>query len=201
MTASFFFLSNHHLSSDWSSENLGNLPFPLIVEDQQLSLYWWINLRFFSGCGISESWFLTTWHMRKSSLVPQTVKHLSTMQETRVWSLGWEDALEKEMATHSRIIAWKIPWTEEPSHKESDTTEQLHFLSGTVILTWTFLVPQTVKHLSTVWEIWVQSLGWEDPLEKEMAIHSSTIAWKMPWTEEPDGLQSMGSQSQTRQSN
>ena len=69
-----------------------------------------------------------------------------------------------------------------------------YFLSGTVILTWTFLVPQTVKHLSTVWEIWVQSLGWEDPLEKEMAIHSSTIAWKMPWTEEPGRLQSMGLQ-------
>ena len=43
-------------------------------------------------------------------------------------------------------------------------------------------------------EIWVQSLGWEDPLEKEMAIHSSTIAWKIPWTEEPGRLQSMGSQ-------
>ena len=51
-----------------------------------------------------------------------------------------------------------------------------------------------VKRLSTVWETWVQSLGQEDPLEKEMAIHSSTIAWKIPWTEEPSRLQSMGSQ-------
>ena len=42
-----------------------------------------------------------------------------------------------------------------------------------------------VKRLSTMWETWVQSLGWEDPLEKEMAIHSSPIAWKIPWTEEP----------------
>ena len=42
---------------------------------------------------------------------------------------------------------------------------------------------QTVKYLSTMWETWVQSLVWEDPLEKEMAIHSSTIAWKIPWTE------------------
>ena len=47
-------------------------------------------------------------------------------------------------------------------------------------------------------ETWVQSLVWEDPLEKEMAIHSSTIAWKIPWTEEPGRLQFMGSQSQTR---
>ena len=45
-----------------------------------------------------------------------------------------------------------------------------------------------------MWESWVRSLGWEDPLEKEMAIHSSTIAWKIPWTEEPGRLQSMGSQ-------
>jgi len=46
-------------------------------------------------------------------------------------------------------------------------------------------VAQTVKRLLTMRETQVQSLGWEDPLEKEMAIHSSTIAWKIPWTEEP----------------
>ena len=53
---------------------------------------------------------------------------------------------------------------------------------------------QTVKCLSTMQETRVQSLVWEDPLEKEMAIHSSTVAWKIPWTEEPGRLQSMGSQ-------
>ena len=51
-----------------------------------------------------------------------------------------------------------------------------------------------VKHLSTMRETRVQALGWEDPLEKEMAIHYSTIAWKIPWTEEPGRLQFMGSQ-------
>ena len=56
------------------------------------------------------------------------------------------------------------------------------------------LVAQMVKHLSTMWEIWVRSLGQKDPLEKEMAPHSSTLAWKIPWTEEPGRLQSMGSQ-------
>ena len=50
-----------------------------------------------------------------------------------------------------------------------------------------------VKRLSTVRETWVQSLGREDLLEKEMAVHSSAIAWKIPWTEEPGRLQSMGS--------
>ena len=53
---------------------------------------------------------------------------------------------------------------------------------------------QTVKHLFTIRETWVRSLGQEDPLEKEMAIHSNTTAWKIPWTEEPGRLQSMGSQ-------
>ena len=69
-------------------------------------------------------------------------------------------------------------------------------ISRTVFIsTVTSLVAQTVNHLSTMWETRVQSLGWEDPLEKEMAIHSNTIAWKIPWTEEPGRLQSMGSQT------
>ena len=59
---------------------------------------------------------------------------------------------------------------------------------------WTSLVAQTVKRLSTMQETRLQSLGWEDPLEKEMAIHSRTIAWKIPWTEEPGRLQYMGPQ-------
>ena len=51
-----------------------------------------------------------------------------------------------------------------------------------------------VKHLPAMRETWVQSLGWEDPLEKEMATHSITLAWKIPWMEEPGRLQSMGLQ-------
>ena len=53
---------------------------------------------------------------------------------------------------------------------------------------------QTVKSLPAVQEIWVRSLGQEDPLEKEMVTHSSILAWKILWMEEPGGLQSMGSQ-------
>ena len=53
---------------------------------------------------------------------------------------------------------------------------------------------QTVKRLPTMWETWVQSLGWEDLLEKEMANYSSILAWKIPWMEEPGRLQSMGLQ-------
>ena len=58
-----------------------------------------------------------------------------------------------------------------------------------------------VKTLPAVQETWVWSLGWDNPLEKELATHSRILAWRIPWTEEPGGLQSMGSQSQTRLSN
>ena len=54
----------------------------------------------------------------------------------------------------------------------------------------TSLVAQTVKHLFAMWETWVPSLGQEEPLEKEMATHSSVLAWKIPWMEEPGSLQS-----------
>ena len=57
-----------------------------------------------------------------------------------------------------------------------------------------YLVTQTVKNLPAVWESWIPFLGQEDPLEKGMATHSSIIAWRIPWTEEPGRLQSMGSQ-------
>ena len=58
----------------------------------------------------------------------------------------------------------------------------------------TSLVAERVKHLPAMLEAQVQSLGWEDPLEKEMPTHSSIPAWEIPWTEEPEGLQSMESQ-------
>ena len=70
-------------------------------------------------------------------------------------------------------------------HNENQFVLSLHFTS---------LVAQTVKCLPTVWETRVQSLGQEDLLEKEMATHSSILAWKIPWTEEPGRLQSKGSQ-------
>ena len=52
---------------------------------------------------------------------------------------------------------------------------------------------QMAKNLPAMWETWVRSLGWEDPLEEGMATRSSVLAWRIPWTEEPGGLRSMGS--------
>ena len=67
-------------------------------------------------------------------------------------------------------------------------------LSSSTLYLGASLVAQTVKRLLAMRETQVRSLGWEDPLEKEMATHSSTLAWKIPWTEEPGRLQSVGSQ-------
>ena len=135
------------------------------------------------------------------------VKNLPAMQETPVQSL--EDILEKEMTTHSSILAWRFPWMEEAdglqsmvwqrvghtwAHTQvphvSGIKQYLHAPNGY----WASLVAQRLKLLPGMWETRLWSLGWEDPLEKEMAPHSSTLAWRIPWMEEPGGLQSMGSQ-------
>ena len=63
-----------------------------------------------------------------------------------------------------------------------------------LIFTQASLVAQIVKKPLAMWETWVQSLGWENPLEEGMAAHSSILAWRIPWTEEPGELQSMRSQ-------
>ena len=80
------------------------------------------------------------------------------------------------MATHSSILAWRIPCTKEPESYD-----------------WTSLVAQMVKNLPAMGETWVRFLGWEDPMEKKMATHSSILVWRIPWTEQPGGLQSIGS--------
>ena len=91
------------------------------------------------------------------------------MQEMWVQSLGQEDALEKEMATHSSILAWEIPWTEEPGRLQSVGLQRV---GHNFTFTFTF-------HFHA--------------LEEEMATHSSVLAWRIPGTGEPGGLPSMGS--------
>ena len=105
----------------------------------------------------------------RASLVAQRLKCLPPVRKTWVRSLGWEDPLEKEMATHSRILAWRIPWTEEPVGLQSTGSQSRTRLSD---LPFTF-------HFHA--------------LEKEMATHSSVLAWRIPGTGEPGGLLSVGS--------
>ena len=136
-----------------------------------------------------------------TSLVAQMVKRLSTMRETWVRSLGWEDLPEKEMAIHSSTIAWKIPWTEEPGRLQSmgsqrvghDWAISLHFnlLLGTSRVV---LVVKTLPANAGDARDTSSIPGSGRSLEQEMVTHSSIRAWKIPWTEEPGRLQSMGPQ-------
>ena len=99
------------------------------------------------------------------------------------------------MATHFGILAWEIPWTEEPGRLQSSgsqrvghncSTEQQQCIQNNCTLTYKHsLVAQMVKNLPSLQETWIQSLGQEDPLEKEMATHFGILAWEIPWTEEP----------------
>ena len=91
---------------------------PLYVESKKKWYKWTYRLQSMGSQRVRHDW-ATSLHKtegdtERTSLVAQTVKRLSTTRETRVWSLGREDPLEKEMAIHSSTIAWKIPWTEEP---------------------------------------------------------------------------------------
>ena len=101
------------------------------------------------------------------------------------------------LLTHLLLVSWQCRAKTVPSSAQGKQIEPCLNMVQLVIVSMmvrTSLVAQTVKRLSKMWETRVQSLGWEDPLEKEMAIHSSTIAWKIPWTEEPGRLQPMGLQ-------
>ena len=113
------------------------------------------------------------------------------------WRRRWQSTsvLLPGKSHGQRSLVGYSPW----GRKESDTTEPLHLrawglFKGRDGETRASLVAQPVKNPPAMQETWVPSLGLEDPLEKEMAIHSSTLAWKIPWTEEPGRLQSMGSQ-------
>ena len=95
-------------------------------------------------------YIIITW----ASLVAQTVKRLPTMRETRVWSLGWEDLLEKAMATHSSTLAWKIPWTKEPGRLQSTGSQRIGHNWATLLLH--FII--TAKPLLSTYQISVSSL-------------------------------------------
>ena len=127
-----------------------------------------------------------------ASLVAPMVKNPPAMQETQVWSQGWEDPLEKEMVTHSSILAWRIPWTEEPNRLQSMESQRVGHDWVTNILYCISQVSLVVKNSPANAEdlrdtSWIFGLG--RSLDQEgMATQSSILAWIIPWTEEPGGL-------------
>ena len=136
-----------------------------------------------------------------TTLVAQRVKHLPTMRETCVRSLGQEDPLEKEMATYSSTLAWKIPWMEEPG--KSMGSQRVRHDWGTSLsfptkLSWckssTFAKVMLMVKNPPANSGGIRDVGSVPELEEGMATHSSIFAWRIPWTEEPGGLWSIGSQ-------
>ena len=94
-----------------------------------LTFLWFSTTRFFffflNPCFPSVLDYVRFYSYNRVSLVAQMVKNLSAMQATQVWSLGWEDPLEKEMVTHSSILAWRISWTEEPGGLQSMRSQRV----------------------------------------------------------------------------
>ena len=107
-------------------------------------------------------------HSQMNLLIKQKQTHRLRELSYGCWGEGWGDGMDRYTLLYLNWITNKD-------------------------LLWASLVAQRIKRLPTMKETRVRSLGWEDPLEKEMATHSSTLAWRIPWTEEPGGLQSMGS--------
>ena len=118
------------------------------------------------------------------------------MQKTRVWALGREDPLEKEIAVLSSILAWGIPWTEEPGGLQSIVSQNSQTHLGQLNSSNISLVPYSIPVFIFISIKWVlYSLNCTHlicAMEKAMASHSSTLAWKILWTEEPSALQFMG---------
>ena len=94
-------------------------------------------------------------------------------------------------AFHLKCLSCGTFFLDHPHHNPVQLSK---YLMQAYCVPATSMLAQTVKCLPTMWETRVQSLGWEDLLDKEMATHSSILAWKIPWTEEPGRLQSMGLQ-------
>ena len=105
--------------------------------------------------------------------------------------MGQEDSLENGIATHSSFLAWRIPWREEPGWPQSMEWQRV----GHDWATNTFPGGSDDKEFVCNAGDLGRSLGLEDPLEKEMAIHYSILPWRIPWTQEPGRLQSMGWQN------
>ena len=134
-----------------------------------MSLAWSIEKSYW----LASPWVskgLPEWHSGKKIHLP-----VQETEETQVWFLGQEDPLEEEMATHSSSLAWKIPWTEEPGRLQSTGSQR----AGHDWAHMHGLLNYNTSHIQLI-------------MEKEMATHSNILAWRIPGTEEPGGVPSMG---------
>ena len=150
---------------------LSNLWSHLCVHDQSLSHVWLcVTLRTAARhAPLSMGW---------ASLVAQRVKPLPAMWETRVWSLGWEGPLEKEMATHSSTLAWKIPWFEKPGRLQSTGSQRVRHDWATSL----HLVAKWVRICLPMQGTWVSSLSTKIPRPTTPVCHSYRACTLEPLT-------------------
>ena len=127
-----------------------------------------------------------TWCGQKEKKRMYSKFRSSSPSQTLIPSLGHKMYTDKGRMTNKKLKTLYI--------LTAALGEHSHNHNQLSLIKWASLVAQTVKSLPAVWETQVQSLGWEDPLEKEMVTHSSILAWKIPWTEEPGELQPTRSQ-------
>ena len=121
-------------------------------------------------------------------------KYLPAMQETWVWSLGWEDPLVKGMATHSYIFAWEIPWTDKPGRLKSMVSQSVRhdWVTNTPAILNYNTVPPALCLLLCI----LKMFYWSSTICHSAAIaatHSSILAWRIPEMGQPGGLLPMGS--------
>ena len=117
------------------------------------------------------------------------------MEDTKRWGM-WVASRDERLLTVSKKMELSATSSQvefSQKYKWAQKWIFFFFLQSPQIRIGASLVAQRLKRLPAMKETWVRSLGWEDPLEKEMATHSSILAWRIPWTEEPGGLQSTGS--------
>ena len=150
---------------------------------------------------VSYKWPPITWNVQNKQIHADKVDYW--LSRARVW-LSWKKCRVTEnwygvSFWGEEFVIKLVMWWWLHNSVNILIIRDLHTLNGLILwyvnyILVKLLLAQTVKRLPTMHETRVQSLGWEDPLEKEMATHSSTLAWKIPWMEEPGRLQSIGSQ-------
>ena len=156
---------------------------------------WWA-----ADYGVAQSWTRLKWHSSRilvgAFLIAQLAKNPPVVHETP----GSESSLGEEIgyplqcflaSQASQMIKNHLQWRRS---RFDPRVGRSPWRSKPLQYSWASLVTQLIKNLPAVWETWVLSVGWEDPLEKGMATYSSILAWKIPWAEEPGRLQAMGSQ-------
>ena len=135
-----------------------------------------------------SDWTKTTVSGWKAGLWSQTTWFQSKVQLS-LQAPSWESLGERSIS----LALLFLHMENGNSNRNNNDTQKWNVINNNNIyieIYWASLVAQRLKHLPAMQETWVQSLGWEDPLEEEMATHSSILPWRIPWAEEPGGLQS-----------